>query len=90
MAALPVIYYRIDRGDGYTLPVVTLPDRRAAAQPNLQWVCQRHLEIVLYNRTDGGYSGAVWCALSSRSHSRTYLSPSLPSPLLPFPSLSET
>ena len=30
----------------------------------LRWVCQRHLEMLLFSRFDGGSTGAVWKALN--------------------------
>ena len=30
----------------------------------LRWVCQRHLEILLYGRSDGGSSGPIWKLLN--------------------------
>ena len=56
-AVVPVAHFRIERGDGYTMPCVTLADRRSAARPVLRWVFQRHLEIALFSRTDGGSTG---------------------------------
>ena len=57
--AVPIDLYRIDMpsGEGFTLPRLTLRDRRAAGNPQLHWVYQRHLESILYNRSsDGGTS----------------------------------
>jgi hypothetical protein len=36
-------------------------------------VCQRHLEILLYNRVDGGSTGAIWKALSATGMGSTAL-----------------
>ena len=61
---LQVDIVRVDYGNqGFSFPVIQLHNRRAGRVPRLlRWVCQRHLEI-LYNRTDGGSSGAIWKAL---------------------------
>ena len=46
-------------GIGLTVPRFTLPDGRSARQPQVTWVPQRYLEMLLFFRTDGGSSGAV-------------------------------
>jgi len=55
---VPVERYRIETGTGdsggYTMPVIQFADRRAAGRPSLKWVYQRHVEIVLFDRGDGG------------------------------------
>ena len=62
--ALHVDVYRVEHGAGFSMPRIALANRRAAGAPTLHWICQRHLEILLYNRVDGGSSGAIWKALS--------------------------
>ena len=57
----------------YTMPRIQLRDRRSAAHPNLHWVFQRHLEMVLYGRSDGGSTGAVWKLLNQAGLGRTTL-----------------
>ena len=44
---------------GVTLPKFMLPDGRNASQPIVTYVPQRFLEIILFQRYDGGSSGAV-------------------------------
>ena len=67
--------YRVDvqNGDGFSMPCIRLANRRAAGSPVLGWVCQRHLEILLYNRVDGGSTGAIWKALSATGMGSTAL-----------------
>ena len=78
--AVHIDLFRVEMpGDapGFTLPRLQLRDRRAAGQPMLHWVFQRHLESTLYGRgADGGMSGAIWkilnsTGLGSRSRSET-------------------
>ena len=45
--------------DGITLPKFLLPDGRSPRRPLVTYVPQRFLEIVLFQRYDGGSSGAV-------------------------------
>ena len=71
--ALRVDIYRVEHGDGFSMPCIHLANRRAAGSPVLAWVCQRHLEILLFNRTDGGSSGAIWKALSQSGLGSTSL-----------------
>ena len=71
--ALEVAIYRVDAGAGFSMPCITLPNRRAGGDnPRLiKWICQRHLEIILMNRTDGGSSGAIWSACGTEPLTRT-------------------
>ena len=72
--ALQVDIYRVEHGTaGFSMPCIRLPNRRAAGAPILAWVCQRHLEILLFNRGDGGSSGAIWKALSATGMGSTAL-----------------
>ena len=71
--ALQVDIYRVDHRDGFSMPCLRLANRRAAGSPVLAWVCQRHLEILLFNRVDGGSSGAIWKALSQSGLGATSL-----------------
>jgi len=45
--AIVVERYRVEHGDGFTMPVVSLTDRRAAGNRLVRFVFQRHLETVL-------------------------------------------
>lgn len=58
--------FRVEHGDGFTIPCIVLQNRRAggAVPRMLRWVCQRHLEMLLFSRFDGGSTGAVWKALN--------------------------
>ena len=47
-------------GTDLTVPRFTLPDGRSASQAQVTWLPQRYVEMVLFNRTDGGSSGAVY------------------------------
>jgi hypothetical protein len=51
--------YRVEHGEGFTMPVVSLTDRRAAGNRLVRFVFQRHLETVLYGRSEGS-SGPIW------------------------------
>ena len=74
MADLNVTNFRID-ARLYTMPRIDLHDRRSGGQPRLiRWVFQRHLEMVLYNRSDGGSTGAIWKLLNAAGLGRTTLS----------------
>ena len=69
---VPVAYYRVDRGAGFSLPVVDMRDRRSNGNPPLvRWVYQKHLEIVLFNTY--GQNSAVWKLLHQASLGRTTL-----------------
>ena len=75
--AVHIDLFRVEMpGDapGFTLPRLQLRDRRAAGQPMLHWVFQRHLESTLYGRgADGGTSGAIWKILNSTGLGSTAL-----------------
>ena len=49
---------------GITVPRFTLPDGRSARRAQVTFVPQRYLKMVLFNRTDGGSSGAVYKVLA--------------------------
>ena len=51
--------FRVEHGEGFTMPVVSLSDRRAAGNRLVRFVFQRHLETVLYGRSEGS-SGPIW------------------------------
>ena len=70
---LQIDIYRVEHDPGISMPCIRLPNRRAAGAPMLAWVCQRHLEILLFNRVDGGSSGAIWKALSATGMGSTAL-----------------
>ena len=57
--AIAVERYRVEHGEGFTMPVVSLTDRRAAGNRIVRFVFQRHLETVLYGRSEGS-SGPIW------------------------------
>ena len=48
--AIAVERFRVEHGEGFTMPVVSLTDRRAAGNRLVRFVFQRHLETVLYGR----------------------------------------
>ena len=50
--AIAVERYRVEHGEGFTMPVVSLTDRRAAGNRIVRFVFQRHLETVLYGRSE--------------------------------------
>ena len=57
--------FRVEAADrGLSIPRVTLRNRRASGQPMVRWIYQRHLETLLYGRTEGS-SGPIWKILSS-------------------------
>ena len=56
--------FRVEHGAGFTMPVVSLTDRRAAGNRLVRWVYQRHLETVLYGRSDGS-SGPIWKVMNA-------------------------
>ena len=58
---------------GFSLPRLTLRERRAGHPTMLHWVMQRHVEVVLYGRTDGGSTGAIWKLLNTTGLGRTSL-----------------
>ena len=69
LAAVPAITierYRVEHGEGFTMPVVSLTDRRAAGNHLVRFVFQRHLETVLYGRSDGWSAGALGSPSLSR------------------------
>ena len=57
---------------GTTMPCVTLRDRRAGGQPLVRFVFQRHLESVLYGRSEGS-SGPIWKLLNATGMGATAL-----------------
>ena len=60
---LRVGMFRVEGPTPLSVPLIHMRNRRAAGSPTTQWVCQRHLEIVLFGRSDGGSSGPIWKAL---------------------------
>jgi hypothetical protein len=74
--ALQITNFRVDvdGGEGLTFPCVTLLNRRGGGAPVLlRWVFQRTLEILLFRRTDGGSTGAIWKALNNTGLQSTSL-----------------
>ena len=61
MAAPPIVVerFRVEHGPGFTMSVISLPDRRAAGNQIVRFVFQRHMEAVLYGRIEGS-SGPIW------------------------------
>jgi integrase len=73
---LQITQFRVDveGGDGLTFPCITLLNRRGGGAPvRLRWVFQRSLEILLFHRTDGGSTGAIWKALNNSGLQSTSL-----------------
>ena len=62
--AVAVERYRVEHGEGFTMPVVSMTDRRAAGNRVVRFVFQRHLETVLYGRSDGS-SGPIWKVMNA-------------------------
>ena len=54
------------------MPVVSLTDRRAAGNRLVRWVFQRHLETVLYGRSEGS-SGPIWKVMNQAGIGATTL-----------------
>jgi len=70
---LQVSRFRVEAGDrGFSMPCVTLRNRRAGGQPMVRFLYQRHLEMILYGRTEGS-SGPIWKILSSTGMGATAL-----------------
>ena len=61
MAAPPIVVerFRVEHGPGFTMSVISLPDRRAAGNQVVRFVFQRHMEAVLFGRIEGS-SGPIW------------------------------
>jgi hypothetical protein len=64
--------YRVELGEGFTMPVVSLTDRRAAGNRLVRFVFQRHLETVLYGRSEGS-SGPIWKVMNQAGIGATTL-----------------
>ena len=62
--SIAVERFRVEHGAGFTMPVVSLTDRRAAGNRLVRFVYQRHLETVLYGRSDGS-SGPIWKVMNA-------------------------
>ena len=88
---VPVERYRIETGTGdsggYTMPVIQFADRRAAGRPSLKWVYQRHVEIVLFDRGDGGRCPPPCTTDAARPGTPRVTHPFLARPPLPSPQL---
>ena len=76
MAANPPVvaveYFRVEHGDGLSMPVISLTDRRAAGNRLVRFVFQRHLEAILYGRAEGS-SGPIYKLLASSGMGSTTL-----------------
>ena len=70
--AVVVERYRVEHGEGFTMPVVSLTDRRAAGNRLVRFCFQRHLETVLYGRSDGS-SGPIWKVMNQAGIGSTTL-----------------
>ena len=70
--AVTVNSFRVEHGEGFSMPCVTLRDRRAGGNPLVKFVFQRHLESVLYGRTEGS-SGPIWKMLNATGMGTTAL-----------------
>ena len=64
--------FRAEHGDGFSMPVVSLTDRRAAGNRLVRFVFQRHLETVLYGRSEGS-SGPIWKVMNTAGIGATTL-----------------
>lgn len=62
--AIVVERFRVEHGEGFTIPVVSLTDRRAAGNRLVRFVFQRHLETVLCGRSEGS-SGPIWKVMNA-------------------------
>ena len=58
---------------GFSMPRLSLRERRPGHPTMLRWVMQRHVENVLFARSDGGSTGAVWKLLNQTGLGRTSL-----------------
>ena len=54
-----------------SVPRFTLPNGRSARRANVTYVPQKYLEMVLFNRTDGGSSGAIYKILGRTGQDKT-------------------
>ena len=54
-----------------SVPRFTLPNGRSARRVNVTYVPQKYLEMVLFNRTDGGSSGAIYKILGRTGQDKT-------------------
>ena len=70
---LQIDRFRVEARDGFSMPCVTLRDRRAGGQPLVRFLYQRHLETVLYGRIEGS-SGPIWKLLNGSGLGATALS----------------
>ena len=73
--AAPVIAverFRVEHGDGFSMPVVSLTDRRAAGNRLVRFVFQCHIETVLYGRSEGS-SGPIWKVMNTAGIGATTL-----------------
>ena len=70
--AIAVERFRVEHAEGFTMPVVSLIDRRAAGNRLVRFVFQRHLETVLYGRSEGS-SGPIWKVMNAAGIGSTTL-----------------
>ena len=70
--AVAVERFRVEHAEGFTIPVVSLTDRRAAGNRLVRFVFQRHLETVLYGRSEGS-SGPIWKVMNTAGIGSTTL-----------------
>ena len=71
-AVVEIDTFRVVHGSGFSMPCVKLHDRRAGGQPIVKFVFQRHLESVLYGRSEGS-SGPIWKLLNATGMGATAL-----------------
>jgi hypothetical protein len=70
--SLQIDRVRVEARDGFSMPCVTLRNRRAGGSPLVRFIYQRHLELVLYGRTEGS-SGPIWKLLNGSGLGSTAL-----------------
>jgi hypothetical protein len=71
-AVVQIDTIRVAHGSGFSMPCVNLRDRRAGGQPIVRFLFQRHLESVLYGRSEGS-SGPIWKLLNATGMGATAL-----------------
>ena len=70
--AVQIDTFRVAHGAGFSMPCITLSDRRAGGQPLVKFVFQRHLEAVFFGRQEGS-SGPIWKLLNATGMGATAL-----------------
>lgn len=68
---VPVAFFRVESGNGHSLAVVNVRDRRNSGRaPLIKWVYQKQLEWILFHSSG---NGALWKLLNQASLGRTTL-----------------